>query len=439
MLPSGIFYYLAFINLTGFAAFGIDKYKAVHHKWRIRESVLFAIAILGGSPGCLLGMRVFHHKTLHRSFTVGIPLILALELIAGCAFSYYSAAHTPYQQDPSKVVRHELASITDPKTSSVSSFLKADDVFPSASNTQVLSTEVASVFSSFFHNFSYKIQDVRFTDNTHASVTVSIKTLDGKSIAREYSRQVMIKQIQNSASPASVDFSLEDCYLLLGNVLQEKDLPTVTSSYTITLTKSGKNWSIDSPKSLSAAVTGNFASYVSDASLFSPSEVIAIHLDTLKKFDTEQLNRYLALDSLFTAQDASTRSIIKSIAQKLHTCLDYSITTEEISDNGVDASISLDLTSCDFSPVLTSYQEQYTAYLSSSQALEDGTAGRQAYASQLLCECIDANTSTITTPVTLQLTNDGNNWRIAQSDEMTSALLGNIEELLSTFHAQATA
>ena len=100
----------------------------------------------------------------------------------------------------------------------------------------------------------------------------------------------MIKQIQNSASPASVDFSLEDCYLLLGNVLKNNDYKSITSDYTITLTRSGKTWNIDSPKSLSAAVTGNFSTYVADASLFSPSEIIAIHLDTLKAFDTEQLN-----------------------------------------------------------------------------------------------------------------------------------------------------
>ena len=84
MTLTGILSYLAVINLTGFAAFGIDKYKAIHHKWRIRESALLAIAILGGSVGCLIGMYVFHHKTLHPSFRIGIPMILIVELIAGC-------------------------------------------------------------------------------------------------------------------------------------------------------------------------------------------------------------------------------------------------------------------------------------------------------------------------------------------------------------------
>ena len=372
MTLTGILSYLAFINLTGFAVFGIDKYKAIHHKWRIRESALFAIAILGGSVGCLIGMYVFHHKTLHPSFRIGIPMILIVELIAGCLCFYTISNRTPYRQDPVKVVRHELSSLSAQKESDIVKTLNVHDVFPSADTKQSVPSDITSVFADFFHDFSYHIRNFSEQGNS-ASVTVSLTTPDGEALAKEYSRQVMIKQIQNSASPASVDFSLEDCYLLLGNVLKNNDYKSLTSDYTITLTRSGKTWNIDSPKSLSAAVTGNFSTYVADASLFSPSEIIAIHLDTLKAFDTEQLNRYLALDSLFNSEDTSSRSVVKAIASQLLNCLDYSITSELLSDDGMDASVDLNLTSCDFSSVIYSYQEQYTAYLASSQALEDGT------------------------------------------------------------------
>lgn len=252
MTLTGILSYLAVINLTGFAAFGIDKYKAIHHKWRIRESALFAIAILGGSVGCLIGMYVFHHKTLHPSFRIGIPLILVVELIAGCVFFYTISNCTPYRQDPVKVVRHELSSLSHQKKSDIAKTLNVHDVFPSADNKQTVPSDITSVFADFFHDFSYHIRDFSEQGNS-ASVTVSLTTPDGKALAKEYSRQVMIKQIQNSASPASVDFSLEDCYLLLGNVLKNNDFKSITSDYTITLIRSGKIWNIDSPKSLSAA------------------------------------------------------------------------------------------------------------------------------------------------------------------------------------------
>ena len=73
--------YLTVINLTGFAVMGIDKRKAVRHLWRVRESTLFLIALLGGSVGSILGMRVFRHKTRHWYFVYGMPAILVLQIL----------------------------------------------------------------------------------------------------------------------------------------------------------------------------------------------------------------------------------------------------------------------------------------------------------------------------------------------------------------------
>ena len=60
---------------------GIDKSRARRRKYRIPEKTLFLTAILGGSIGVLVGMHLFRHKTLHRSFVLGIPLILIVQLI----------------------------------------------------------------------------------------------------------------------------------------------------------------------------------------------------------------------------------------------------------------------------------------------------------------------------------------------------------------------
>lgn len=75
--------YLGIINLTAFIFMGVDKYKARHGKWRIPESTLFLLAIIGGSVGGLLGIYAFRHKTLHKQFTIGFPLILALQAALG--------------------------------------------------------------------------------------------------------------------------------------------------------------------------------------------------------------------------------------------------------------------------------------------------------------------------------------------------------------------
>ena len=75
-----ILIYLVVINLAAFLAMGLDKWKAKRNAYRIRERTLLLWALGGGSVGAWLGMRVFHHKTRHRSFTVGIPLILLAQL-----------------------------------------------------------------------------------------------------------------------------------------------------------------------------------------------------------------------------------------------------------------------------------------------------------------------------------------------------------------------
>ena len=74
------------MNLIAFALYGIDKRRAKQGAWRISEYTLLLVALLGGSLGALLGMRYFHHKTRHRKFRYGVPLILLLQLGLGLYF-----------------------------------------------------------------------------------------------------------------------------------------------------------------------------------------------------------------------------------------------------------------------------------------------------------------------------------------------------------------
>ena len=76
-----ILVYLIVINFISFAAMGVDKARARKRLWRIPESTLFVLALIGGSIGSIAGMHLFHHKTRHRRFLYGLPAILILQIL----------------------------------------------------------------------------------------------------------------------------------------------------------------------------------------------------------------------------------------------------------------------------------------------------------------------------------------------------------------------
>ena len=79
-LHSCLVCYLLAVNAVTFIVYGIDKYKAKKAKWRISEATLLLLAVLGGSVGAWMGMKVWHHKTMHKKFKYGIPAILLIQI-----------------------------------------------------------------------------------------------------------------------------------------------------------------------------------------------------------------------------------------------------------------------------------------------------------------------------------------------------------------------
>jgi uncharacterized membrane protein YsdA (DUF1294 family) len=67
------------VNVITFVVYGIDKLKAKKGKWRVPETTLLLLAIVGGSVGAWCGVKVWHHKTMHAKFKYGIPLIMAMQ------------------------------------------------------------------------------------------------------------------------------------------------------------------------------------------------------------------------------------------------------------------------------------------------------------------------------------------------------------------------
>ena len=82
--------YLVLINVITFLLFGVDKQKSRRNKWRIPETTLIGLAVIGGSIGAWSGMKAWHHKTLHNKFRFGIPLILMMQIVTIVLIWYYN-------------------------------------------------------------------------------------------------------------------------------------------------------------------------------------------------------------------------------------------------------------------------------------------------------------------------------------------------------------
>ena len=81
--------WLVFINLFAVVIYGIDKRRAIKDKWRISESTLLLVALIGGGLGALAGMKLFRHKTQKAKFFVGVPVCIALNVVAVVALLLY--------------------------------------------------------------------------------------------------------------------------------------------------------------------------------------------------------------------------------------------------------------------------------------------------------------------------------------------------------------
>lgn len=105
-MTNALLYYLVGINIVTFLVYGIDKWKAKRSMWRIPEATLLGLAIIGGSIGALLGIRVWHHKTQHKKFKYGLPLVL-LAHIALIALTSCKTKHTVEMSAPIESYKYE--------------------------------------------------------------------------------------------------------------------------------------------------------------------------------------------------------------------------------------------------------------------------------------------------------------------------------------------
>ena len=81
--------YFAAVSIISAVVCAADKRRAVKGKWRVSESTLFLLCALGGSAAMYITMRLIRHKTLHKRFMIGIPLIVVVQVVLLIGLIYY--------------------------------------------------------------------------------------------------------------------------------------------------------------------------------------------------------------------------------------------------------------------------------------------------------------------------------------------------------------
>lgn len=335
------------------------------------------------------------------------------------------------ERSAKKAVEQELEKLQSSDSQTIQDCIDTQNLLPSSEYTDEAAEEIADIFSLFYKNFSFEIKKVRVDkDNDKGYVQTNLTTIDAHSLAKDYSAALLQKQIEMDASPGEVEFSLSDSCLLLKDKLESKDYDTETVEFSIPLEKEADSWKVIHTEELDSILTGNFADYMSDSRLLSPSEIVAAHFDTIGNFDSEQLKIYLSLDELMQTDDAFNNSLATAITQQIEKSLHYQITEEEQEEN--NAEVHATITSPDFETILDSYKNQLTKWLKTSDSLSAGAQGRRDKERELLISCIENNEDTVSKDIVIRLFNDGVNWKIQMDPDIAEAVFGDIPSAIES-------
>ncbi len=359
-----------------------------------------------------------------KRVTVLLGLLLSgICILGGCTSKEERSAR--------KAVEQELEKLQSSDSQTILDCIDAQDLLPSSEYTDEAAEEIADIFSLFYKDFSFEVKKISVEkDKDKGSAQTELTTIDACSLAKDYSLALLQKQIEMDASPGEVEFSLSDSCLLLKEKLETEDYDTETSEVSIPLEKESDTWKVVRTEELDSLLTGNFAGYMSDSRLLSPSEIVAAHFDTIGSFDSEQLKIYLSLDELVETDDTFSNSLAIAIARQIEKSFDYEITGEDQGEN--DAKVQVSITSPDFGTILSSYKRRLTRWLETSEALSAGVQGRRDKERELLISCIEENEDTVSDDIVIRLFNDGINWKIQMDSNIAEAVFGDIPSAIES-------
>lgn len=419
--------YIITINLIGFFIMGIDKRRARKNKWRVQEKTLFLISLLFGSIGVLTGMYVFRHKTRHLSFKLGIPAIIAVQvLLVVLIFSW----NTRRLNRPEQVVRNDLNRIRELDADTIQSFVSYENLLNSDLTSAALNDKTVEAVSLFFKNFNYKILQKQ-TEGDTASVTVRITNIDMHALASDLLRAILTESVDIYRD--SGERQTDNYYELLYDTLSAKTYEIKNTTAVFQLRKNESGWVILADSELENALVSGFISYINDPHLLPVSEILSIHLDAFRELSPEQWADYLAADDIFALYNEEySHKIDAEYISQLANAFDYEIIKCTEEDKSAEAVVRI--RSVNMSNVLAIYKEKLLSYAQTTRSLRDDSVSFSNETSRLLLESLRENDKTTGTDVTIHMRNTGKLWEIQFDESFTNALMGDMRGAMDEFN-----
>ena len=357
-----------------------------------------------------------------------LPFLLVILAVIGIGCSHVD------KTDVEEVIISELDLLKNLDAKTTQKYISYKELFPDASENNTLPEEVNEVFSLFFQNFNYKILDINVDkENKTAEASIRLTTMDAQSLAKDFAEEELRQEILQSADKVSQNteennISLEERYLILYRLLTENSYDSVETDCTMQLVNNGNekdDWEIKRTHSLENDLVGGLTAYLSDPDILPPEDTLAVYLNTLKTMDTAEMSNYLGVESILNTSDEAKQAIAAALVEQVHKCFNYEVT--ETSVNGYTATIEAKITTFDSDSILASYQTDLDSYLSSPDAVIDGSQNRYRKSYELLLDSIEKNDAVTTSSAALTLVNDGAQWKLQNdNNELGNAIFGTL-------------
>lgn len=349
-----------------------------------------------------------------------LPLLLFVFALLGIGCSFQNKASVE------AVITEELDLLKNLDSDTAQKYISYKTLFPDVTeNSTTTTTTIHEVFSLFFQDFDYKILDIDVDKaNNLATAKLRLTTLDAQSLAKDFVASRLEFLLRNAAASDSqntedISCSAQDCYQIMYLLLNSQSYGSIKSESSLELRCTDKKkdtWEIIGTSAFENDLVGGLLTYLSDTNLLSPEDTLSVYFQTLKHMTSDEMSSFLGIESILNSSDTVKNEIASALVDKVHNTFNYEILN--CTQDGYTAAIETKITTFDSDFILTSYQEELDLYMSTPDAVYDGSIKRYEKCVDLLLDKIENCEQTITASATFYMVNDGTAWKLDDNDHI---------------------